>query len=97
MVPLLTLGIPGSATTAIMLGAFMIYGVQPGPLLLTKNPDFVWAIIASMYIGNVMLIILNLPMVNIFVKLLDVPAALLYAMVLAFCAHQGVAIKVFGV
>jgi putative tricarboxylic transport membrane protein len=85
LVPLLTLGIPGSATTAIMLGAFMIYGIQPGPLLFEKNPAFVWAIIASMYIGNVILLILNLPLVNIFARLLDLPAALLYSMVLAFC------------
>ena len=85
LVPLLTLGIPGSATTAVMLGAFMIYGVQPGPLLFQENPEFVWAIIASMYIGNVILVILNLPLVNIFAKLLDVPGALLYSMVLSFC------------
>lgn len=85
LVPLLTLGIPGSATTAVMLGAFMIYGVQPGPLLFRNNPEFVWAIIASLYIGNVILLILNLPLVNIFAKLLDLPAALLYSMVLTFC------------
>ena len=84
-VPLLALGIPGSATTAIILGAFMLYGVQPGPLLFQKDPGFVWAIICSMYIGNVILLILNLPLVNIFVKLLDLPAALLYSMVLIFC------------
>jgi putative tricarboxylic transport membrane protein len=85
MVHLLALGIPGSATTAIMLGAFMIYGLQPGPLLFHNNPDFVWAIIASMYIGNVILLILNLPLVNLFAKLLDLPAAILYSMVLTFC------------
>lgn len=85
-VPLLALGIPGSATTAIILGAFMLYGVQPGPLLFEKDPGFVWTIICSMYIGNVILLILNLPLVNIFVKLLDLPAALLYSMVLAFCS-----------
>jgi putative tricarboxylic transport membrane protein len=85
MVHLLALGIPGSATTAIMLGAFIVYGLQPGPLLFQNNPDFVWAIIASMYIGNVILLILNLPLVNIFAKLLDLPAAILYSMVLTFC------------
>ena len=84
-VPLLALGIPGSATTALLLGAFSMYGVQAGPLLFDKDPGFVWTIICSMYIGNVMLLILNLPLVNIFVKLLDLPAALLYSMVLAFC------------
>ncbi|MHB9098517.1 MAG: tripartite tricarboxylate transporter permease, partial [Syntrophales bacterium] len=59
MVPLLTLGIPGSGTTAIMLGALMMFGLQPGPLLFQKNPDFVWGVIASMYIGNIMLLIMN--------------------------------------
>ncbi len=59
MVPLLTLGIPGSASTAVMLGAFMIWGLRPGPLLFAKNPDFVWGLIASMYVGNVLLLILN--------------------------------------
>jgi putative tricarboxylic transport membrane protein len=85
LVHLLALGIPGSATTAIMLGAFIVYGLQPGPLLFQKNPDFVWAIIASMYIGNVILLILNLPLVNLFAKLLDLPAAILYSLVLTFC------------
>jgi putative tricarboxylic transport membrane protein len=96
MVHLLVLGIPGSATTAIMLGAFIMYGLQPGPLLFTKNPDFVWAIIASMYIGNVILLILNLPLVNVFAKILDLPAAILYAMVLAFCC-MGVYVVRFAV
>jgi putative tricarboxylic transport membrane protein len=85
IVHLLALGIPGSATTAIMLGAFIVYGLQPGPLLFQKNPDFVWAIIASMYIGNVILLILNLPLVYLFAKLLDLPAAILYSLVLTFC------------
>lgn len=85
LVPLLTLGIPGSATTAVMLGAFMIYGIQPGPMLFEKDPAFVWTIIASMYIGNVILLILNLPLVNIFAKILDLPGALLNCMVLTFC------------
>jgi len=82
MVPLLTLGIPGSGTTAILLGAFMMFGLQPGPLLLQKNPDIVWALIASMYIANVMLLILNLPLIKLFVKVIDVRPALLTAGVL---------------
>ncbi len=82
MVPLMTLGIPGSGTTAILLGAFMMFGLQPGPLLLSKNPDVVWALIASMYIGNVMLLILNLPLIRVFVKLIEVRPALLVAAVL---------------
>jgi putative tricarboxylic transport membrane protein len=82
MVPLLTLGIPGSGTTAILLGAFMMFGLQPGPLLLQKNPDVVWALIASMYIGNAMLLVLNLPLIRLFVKLIDVrPAILVVAVV----------------
>lgn len=99
MVPLLTLGIPGSATTAVMLGAFTVYGVQPGPLLFEKNPDFVWAIFASMYIGNAILLILNLPLVNLFAKLIDLPAAVLYTMVLALCllGVYGVRLAVFDI
>jgi|GEM_PF-4608 len=85
LVPLLTLAIPGSATTAILLGAFIMYGLQPGPLLFVNNPDFVWAIIASMYIANFILVILNLPLINLFIKILDLPAALLYSLVLTFC------------
>jgi putative tricarboxylic transport membrane protein len=77
-VPLLTLGIPGSATTAIMLGALFLYGLQPGPLFFTDNPDVVWPIIASMYIGNVMLVMLNLPLVPVFASILRIPYYILY-------------------
>ena len=77
-VPLLTLGIPGSATTAIMLGALFLYGLQPGPLFFTDNPDVVWPIIASMYIGNVMLVLLNLPLVPVFASILRVPYYVMY-------------------
>lgn len=84
MVPMLTLGIPGSATTALLLFVFMMYGLQPGPLLFQENGDLVWAIIASMYLGNLVLLVLNLPMVGLFVRLLRVPPALLYSGVLAF-------------
>jgi len=82
LVPLLTLGIPGSAATAVMIGALQGLGVKTGPLLLRDNPDFVWAIIASLFIGNVMLIILNVPLIRIWVKLLSVPTALLMPMIL---------------
>jgi TctA family transporter len=85
LVPLMTLGIPGNASTALLLGAFIMYGLKPGPLLMETNPDFFWAVVASLYIGNVMLLILNLPLVNLFAKLLDVPEALLNALVLALC------------
>ena len=84
LVPLLTLGIPGSATAAVMLAAFQGYGINTGPLLLQKHPDLVWGLIASLYIGNVMLLILNLPLVGLWVKLLKIPESLLYPMILAF-------------
>ena len=83
LVPLMTLGIPGNASTALLLGAFIMYGLKPGPMLMETNPDFFWAVVASLYIGNVMLLILNLPLVNLFAKLLDVPEALLNGLVLA--------------
>ncbi|MGH3344328.1 MAG: tripartite tricarboxylate transporter permease [Carbonactinosporaceae bacterium] len=77
-VPLLTLGIPGSASTAIMLGALFLYGLQPGPLFFNENPDVVWPIIASMYIGNVVLVLLNLPLVPVFANILRIPYHILY-------------------
>ncbi len=84
MVPLLTLGIPGSGTTAIMLGALMMYGLQPGPLLFLKNPDFVWGVIASMYIGNVMLVIMNMACIPLFVKICKIPNYFLMPFVIVF-------------
>ncbi|MQA06666.1 MAG: tripartite tricarboxylate transporter permease [Streptosporangiales bacterium] len=77
-VPLLTLGIPGSASTAIMLGALFLYGLQPGPMFFTENPDVVWPIIASMYIGNLVLVLLNLPLVPVFASILRIPYYILY-------------------
>jgi putative tricarboxylic transport membrane protein len=77
-IPLLTLGIPGSASTAVMLGALFLYGLQPGPLFFTENPDVVWPIIASMYIGNVILVMLNLPLVPVFASILRIPYHILY-------------------
>ena len=84
LIPLLTLGIPTSNTTAILLGAFQNYGIQPGPQLFDNNAALVWALIASLYIGNVMLLILNLPLVGLWVKLLKIPKAPLYAGILIF-------------
>jgi putative tricarboxylic transport membrane protein len=84
LIPLLTLGIPTSNTTAILLGAFQNYGINPGPQLFDTNGALVWALIASLYIGNIMLLVLNLPMVKIWVKLLDVPKPQLYAGILIF-------------
>lgn len=84
LIPLLTLGIPTSNTTAILLGAFQNYGIQPGPQLFTTSAALVWALIASLYIGNVMLLILNLPLVKLWVKLLKIPKPQLYAGILIF-------------
>ena len=84
LIPLLTLGIPTSNTTAILLGAFQNYGIQPGPQLFTTSAALVWALIASLYIGNVMLLVLNLPMVKLWVKLLEIPKPQLYAGILIF-------------
>ncbi|WP_332778138.1 tripartite tricarboxylate transporter permease [Polaromonas sp.] len=84
MIPLLTLGIPTSNTTAILLGAFQNYGIQPGPQLFSSSSALVWALIASLYIGNVMLLVLNLPLVGLWVKLLKIPKAYLYAGILIF-------------
>jgi putative tricarboxylic transport membrane protein len=85
MVPLLTLGIPGSGTTAVMLGAFMMWGLRPGPLLFEKNPDFVWGLIASMYLGNVMLVILNIAFIPMFVRALRIPYTALMPLIVIFC------------
>ena len=82
MVPLLTLGIPGSATTAILLGAFILYGLRPGPLLLTEHADVFWGLIASMYIGNLMLLFLNLPAAPLFASLLRLPYPVIAAGIL---------------
>jgi putative tricarboxylic transport membrane protein len=89
MVPLLTLGLPTSATAAILLSAFQQYGLQPGPLLFESNSELVWGLIASFYVGNVMLLVLNLPLVGLWVKLLQIPRPQLYAGILVF-ATMGV-------
>lgn len=84
LVPMLTLGIPTTVTAAIMLSALQNYGIQAGPQLFTNSADLVWALIASLYIGNVMLLVLNLPLVGLWVKLLQIPRAPLYAGILIF-------------
>jgi putative tricarboxylic transport membrane protein len=84
-IPLLTLGIPCNAVMAILLGALMIHGLQPGPLLMTKAPDLFWGTIVSMYIGNAMLLVLNLPLIGLWVKVLKVPYYLLYPLIILFC------------
>jgi len=85
MVPMFALGIPGSNTTAVMLGALIMFGLRPGPALFEQNPDFVWAVMASMYVGNVMLLVLNLPLVGLFAYLLRTPYAVMYPVILALC------------
>jgi putative tricarboxylic transport membrane protein len=85
MVPMLSLGVPGSGTTAIILGAFIMFGIRPGPELFAKNADLVWAVIASMYIGNVLLLVMNLPLAGVFAQLLKVPYRWLYPPILALC------------
>jgi putative tricarboxylic transport membrane protein len=84
-IPLLTLGIPCNAVMAILLGALMIHGLQPGPLLMSKAPDLFWGTIVSMYIGNGMLLVLNLPLIGLWVKVLKIPYFLLYPLILLFC------------
>jgi putative tricarboxylic transport membrane protein len=83
-VPLLTIGIPTSATAAILIAAFQIFDLQPGPQLFENNEDLVWALIASLYVGNVMLLALNLPLIRLWVKVLEIPRPLLTAAILVF-------------
>ena len=85
MVPLLALGVPFAPATAMLLGAFIIHGVQPGPLLIKQQPDIFWGVVASMYIGNLMLLVLNLPLVGVFASILRIPRHLLMGIILLFC------------
>jgi putative tricarboxylic transport membrane protein len=85
MIPMLTLGIPGSSTTAVMMGALALFNIQPGPFLFAQNPQFVWGLIASMYIGNIMLLVLNILFVPVFVSILRVPFSLLGPLIMIFC------------
>ena len=89
MIPLLTLGIPGSGTTAILMGALIMYNIQPGPLLFSDHPKVAWGLIASMFIGNLMLLILNLPLVKVFAKIIETPTKYLLPIIIA--------ISIFGV
>ena len=85
LIPLFTLGIPGSPTIAILMGAFMMNGLVPGPFLFKEHADFVWAVIASLYIGNLILVILNLPLIPLWVAILKVPYSVLFSLILGFC------------
>ena len=85
-IPMLTLGIPGNATMALIVGALTIHGIQPGPMVMTENPQLFWGIVASMWIGNLMLVVINLPLIGLWVSLLRIPYRLLYLAILLFCA-----------
>ncbi|AMN38588.1 tripartite tricarboxylate transporter permease [Rhodoplanes sp. Z2-YC6860] len=85
-IPMLTLGIPGNAVMALMIGALTIHGIQPGPQIMVERPNLFWGMIASMWIGNLMLVIINLPLIGIWVQLLKVPYRFLYLAILLFCA-----------
>ena len=89
MIPLLTLGIPGSGTTAILMGAFIMYNITPGPLLFEEHPQVAWGLIASMFIGNLMLLVLNMPLVRVFAKIIETPKKYLLPIIIA--------ISIFGV
>ena len=84
-VPLLTLGIPSNAVMALLLGALIIFGVQPGPRLVVEHPQLFWGVVASMYVGNVMLLVLNLPLIGMWVQILKVPYPILFPLILLFC------------
>ena len=84
-VPLLTFGIPTTATMALILGALLIHGITPGPLLIRNHPDVFWGVIVSMYLGNLMLLVLNLPLIGLWVRLLKVPYGILFPLILVFC------------
>jgi putative tricarboxylic transport membrane protein len=83
-IPLLSLGIPGNSVTAVLMGALIIHGVQPGPLLIPRNPELFWGVVMSMYIGNVMLLILNLPLIRLWVQVLKVPYRFLFPLIIFF-------------
>ena len=84
-IPLLTLGIPSNALMALMIGALMIQGIQPGPQIMREQPELVWGVIASMWVGNLMLLVINLPLIGVWVSLLKVPYRLLFPAILLFC------------
>ncbi|PKN89286.1 MAG: transporter [Deltaproteobacteria bacterium HGW-Deltaproteobacteria-1] len=84
-IPLMTLGIPPNVVLAVLFGAFMIHGVTPGPLLMTQHPEIFWGVIASMYLGNVILLILNLPLIPLWVQVLRIPDKILYPLIVLFC------------
>src|SRR5690606_4371220 len=85
-IPMLTLGLPATATMALMIGALMIQGVQPGPEMLTQQPHLFWGLVVSMWVGNLLLVVLNLPLIGVWVRLLSMPYHFLFPMICVFCA-----------
>jgi putative tricarboxylic transport membrane protein len=85
MIPLFCLGIPANVSMAVLLGAFMIHGIKPGPLLMGNYPQLFWGTVASMYVGNVMLLVLNLPLIGLWVQILKIPYRLLFPLIILFC------------
>lgn len=92
-IPLLTLGIPANAVMALLFGALLIHGVRPGPLLLNEHPEIFWGVITSMYIGNAMLLVLNLPLIPLWVKVLEIPYRILFPLILLFCLIGSYSLK----
>jgi putative tricarboxylic transport membrane protein len=84
-IPLMTLGIPPNVVLAVLFGAFLIHGVTPGPMMMTQHPEIFWGVIASMYLGNVILLILNLPLIPLWVQVLRIPDKILYPLIVLFC------------
>jgi len=84
-IPLLTLGLPSNAVMALMMGAMIIQGIQPGAAVMRERPELFWGMVASMWIGNAMLVVINLPLIGIWIRLLTVPYRLLYPAILLFC------------
>jgi putative tricarboxylic transport membrane protein len=85
LVPLLSLGIPTGASSALLLGALMIYGFHPGPLLIKESPELFWGLLGSMYLGNCMLLVLNLPLIGLWVRVLKIPYDILFSLIVLFC------------
>jgi TctA family transporter len=92
-IPLLTLGLPSNVVMALMVGAMTIHNIQPGPQVMTKNPELFWGLIASMWVGNLMLVVLNLPLVGLWVKLLTIPYRYLYPAIIVFCCIGAYSLK----
>jgi putative tricarboxylic transport membrane protein len=93
LIPLLSLGIPMNATVALLFAALMIHGVRPGPLLISEHPEVFWGIVASMYIGNVLLLVLNLPLIGMWVKVLKIPYRIIFPLIILFCIIGAYAIN----